>query len=49
VNYQRRDAPIATDATEMARLLASPRAMELAAVGTLALVVILWLMFFKPF
>jgi hypothetical protein len=49
VNYQRPGAPIATDAAEMARLLASPRAMELAAVGTLALVVILWLMFFKPF
>ncbi len=49
VNYQRRDAPIATDVAEMTRLLASPRAMELAAVGTLALVVILWLMFFKPF
>jgi hypothetical protein len=49
VNYQRRDAPIATDAAEMTRLLASPRAMELAAVGTLALIVILWLMFFKPF
>jgi hypothetical protein len=49
VNYQRRDAPIATDPAEMTRLLASPRAMELAAVGTLGLVVILWLMFFKPF
>lgn len=49
VNYQRRDAPIATDTAEMTRLLASARAMELAAVGTLALVVILWLMIFKPF
>ena len=48
-NYQRRDAPIATDVAEMTRLLASPRAMELAAVGTAALVFILWLMFFKPF
>ena len=49
VNYQRPDAPLAVDETEMTRLLASPRASELAAVGSAALVFILWLMFFKPF
>lgn len=49
VNYQRRDAPVAVDQAEMTRLLASPRGIELAAVGSAALVVILWLMFFKPF
>ena len=49
VNYQAREAPLRTDPDEMTRLLASPRGMELAAVGTLALVAILWLMFFKPF
>ena len=48
-NYQRPDAPIGVDEVEMARLLASPRAMELAGVGTAALLLILWLMFFKPF
>jgi len=49
VNYQRRDAPLAVDEAEMTRLLASPRGNELAAVGSAALVLILWLMFFKPF
>jgi hypothetical protein len=49
VNYQAQNAPLRTDAAEMARLLASPRGMELAGVGTIALVAILWLMFFKPF
>ncbi len=49
VNYQAQNAPLRTDPAEMARLLASPRGMELAAIGSLALVAILWLMFFKPF
>ena len=49
VNYQRRDAPLAVDADEMARLLASPRGYELAGVGGLGLLVIVWLMYFKPF
>ena len=49
VNYQRRDAPLSVDEAEMTRLLASPRGSELAAVGSAALVFILWLMFFKPF
>jgi hypothetical protein len=49
VNYFRQDAPLAVDSAEMARLLALPRGVELAAVGGGALVVILWLMFFKPF
>jgi hypothetical protein len=49
VNYQAQNAPLRADAAEMARLLASPRGIELAAVGTVALVAILWLMFFKPF
>ena len=35
--------------TSVVVLLASPRPMELAAVGYLGLVAILWLMFFKPF
>lgn len=49
VNYQRRDAPIAVDADEMARLLSSPRGYELATVGGIGLVAIIWLMYFKPF
>ena len=49
VNYQAQNAPLRTDTAEMARLLASHRGMELAGVGTIALVAILWLMFFKPF
>jgi hypothetical protein len=48
-NYQARDRPLGVDAGEMTRLLASPRAFELAGVGSAALIVILWLMFFKPF
>jgi hypothetical protein len=40
VNYQAQNAPLLTDPVEMARLLASPRGMELAGVGTLALVAI---------
>jgi uncharacterized membrane protein len=34
---------------ELARLLGSSRAMELAAVGTIGLVAIIWLMVMKPF
>ena len=34
---------------EMVRLLASSRGAELAVVGSTGLLVILWLMFFKPF
>ena len=49
VNYQARNATVGTDPAEMARLLASSRGMELAVIGTAALVAILWLMFFKPF
>jgi hypothetical protein len=49
VNDQAQNAPIRTDTVEMARLLASPRGMELALVGSLALIAILYLMFFKPF
>ena len=49
VNYQRRDAPIRVDADEMTRLLSSPRGYELATVGGLGLVAIIWLMYFKPF
>jgi len=49
VNYFRQDAPLAVDTAEMARLLALPRGLELAGVGGTALVVILWLMYFKPF
>ena len=49
VNYQAPTAPIRADAAEMTRLLSSPRGMELALVGSLALVAILSLMFFKPF
>lgn len=42
------EAPPA-DPAALATLLAAPRAMELAAVGGIGLVVILWLMVFKPF
>ncbi len=37
------------DPVELARLLDSPRAMELAAVGGAGLLVLLWLMVVKPF
>ncbi len=37
------------DPQALAALLASPRAVELAAVGGIGLLVILWLMVFKPF
>ena len=37
------------DIGRLTDLLASPRPMEIAAVGYLGLVAILWLMFFKPF
>jgi hypothetical protein len=37
------------DPAELARLLDSPRAIELVAVGTIGLVVLLWLMAVKPF
>jgi uncharacterized membrane protein len=39
----------APDSVELARLLASSRAMELAAVGTIGLLAIVWLMVMKPF
>jgi hypothetical protein len=41
--------PAAANAAELARLLGSSRAMELAAVGTIGLVAIVWLMVMKPF
>lgn len=41
--------PPSADPAAMAALLGSPRALELAAVGGVGLVVILWLMVFKPF
>jgi len=37
------------DSAELARLLDSPRAIELAAVGGIGLLVLLWLMVVKPF
>ena len=41
--------PAAANTGELARLLGSSRAMELAAVGTIGLVAIIWLMVMKPF
>jgi hypothetical protein len=41
--------PPPADPAALAALLAAPRALELAAVGGIGLVVILWLMVFKPF
>ena len=41
--------PEPVDIDRLNALLASPRPVELAAVGYLGLVAILWLMFFKPF
>ncbi len=37
------------DTTELARLLVQPRAMELAAVGVIGLLAIVWLMVLEPF
>jgi uncharacterized membrane protein len=42
-------APTAPNTTELARLLESSRAMELATVGTIGLLAIVWLMVMKPF
>ena len=39
----------APNTVELARLLASPRPMELAAGGTIGLLAIIWLMVMKPF
>jgi hypothetical protein len=48
--YDKKDAPVpAADPEALARLLDSPRAMELAAVGGIGLAVLLWLMVIKPF
>jgi len=41
--------PDAPNTGELARLLASARPMELAAVGTIGLLAIIWLMVMKPF
>jgi hypothetical protein len=41
--------PVAANPGELARLLGSSRAMELAGGGTIGLVAILWLMVMKPF
>jgi hypothetical protein len=42
-------APTAPNAAELASLLGSSRAMELAAVGAIGLLAIVWLMVMKPF
>lgn len=48
--YDKKDAPVPEpDPATLASLLDSPRAMELAAVGGIGLVVLLWLMVVKPF
>jgi hypothetical protein len=41
--------PMAPNTAELARLLESPRAIELAGVGTIGLLAIVWLMVMKPF
>jgi hypothetical protein len=41
--------PGSPNTAELARLLTSPRPMELAAVGTIGLLAIVWLMVMKPF
>lgn len=41
--------PAAPNSAELARLLGSSRATELAAVGTVGLLAIIWLMVMKPF
>jgi hypothetical protein len=38
-----------SDAAELSRLLAIPRAVELAAIGVIGLLAIIWLMVMKPF
>lgn len=43
------DPPPEADPAALARLLDSPRAMELSAVGGIGLLVLLWLMAVKPF
>jgi len=48
--YDKKNAPIPEpDPAALAAALASPRAFELAAVGGIGLLVILWLMVVKPF
>jgi len=48
--YDKKNAPIPdADPAALAAALNSPRAMELAAVGGIGLLVILWLMVVKPF
>jgi hypothetical protein len=48
--YDKKDAPIPeADPEALARALDSPRALELAAVGGIGLLVLLWLMVLKPF
>ena len=48
--YDKKGAPVPPpDPAALARLLDSPRAMELAAVGGIGLLVLLWLMVVKPF
>jgi hypothetical protein len=48
--YDKKNAPIPeADPAALAAALDSPRAMELAAVGGIGLLVILWLMVVKPF
>jgi hypothetical protein len=48
--YDKKNAPIPEpDPAALAKALDSPRAMELAAVGGIGLLVLLWLMVVKPF
>ncbi|MEO8251691.1 MAG: hypothetical protein ABI578_04355 [Chloroflexota bacterium] len=48
--YDKKDTrPPETDPAALARMLDSPRAVELAAVGFIGLAVLLWLMVVKPF
>jgi hypothetical protein len=48
--YDKKNAPVPeADPAALARTLDSPRALELAAVGLIGLVVLLWLMVLKPF
>jgi hypothetical protein len=48
--YDKKGAPVPdADPAALARALDSPRAMELAAVGGIGLLVLLWLMVVKPF
>jgi hypothetical protein len=48
--YDKKNAPVPeADPAALAKALDSPRALELAAVGGIGLVVLLWLMVVKPF